>query len=226
MATHGTTEGAIESASSRVSYSEEEAAEEDTEKGKSDLSKTTWRETRTRWVERSRQRYPLWSGEYPRKTTGGMGRKLMRGSGREIRVAGTPKDTKVIVGGRGAKKSKVGGGVRNRLGGEAVEQIGNNSQPLGQVAGGKGGLEKQGTHDVVRNADHAFCPAVLRRGIGARHPQLSVVGEEGAGCGVVKLPPVVTLDSPDGASKLNGNPSEEVRKGGERIRLQTQGKSP
>ena len=34
--------------------------------------------------------------------------------------------------------------------------------------------------------------------------------EEGTGRGVVKLPPVVTLDSPDGASKLSGNPSEKV----------------
>jgi hypothetical protein len=34
------------------------------------------------------------------------------------------------------------------------------------------------------------------------------------GHGVVKLLPVVTLDSPNGASRLNGNPSEEVRKGG------------
>jgi hypothetical protein len=50
--------------------------------------------------------------------------------------------------------------------------------------------------------------------------------EEGTGRGVVKLPPVVTLDSPDGASKLGGYPSEKVRKGGERIRLQAQGKSP
>jgi hypothetical protein len=56
---------------------------------------------------------------------------------------------------------------------------------------------------------------------------MSVVGvEEGTGRGVVKLPPVVTLDSPDGASKLSGNPREEVREGGEHIRLQAQGKSP
>jgi hypothetical protein len=41
----------------------------------------------------------------------------------------------VIVGGRGAKESKVRGGVRNRLGGEAVEQIGSGGQSLGLVAG-------------------------------------------------------------------------------------------
>jgi hypothetical protein len=93
--------------------------------------------------------------------------------------------------------------------------------------GGKGGLEEQGRHDVVRDADHVFCLIVLRRSIGARHPQLSAMEEEeGTIRGVVKLPLVVTLDSPDVASKLSGNPSEEVRKGGEHIRLQAQGKSP
>ena len=118
----------------------------------------------------------------------------MRGSGREIRVAGTPEDTKVIVGGRGAKESKVGGGVTNRLGEEAVERIGSSTQPLSLVAGCKGGLEKQGTHDVVRGADHAFSPAVLIRGIGARHRQLNVVGEkEGMTGGVVEFVTVVTL---------------------------------
>jgi hypothetical protein len=50
--------------------------------------------------------------------------------------------------------------------------------------------------------------------------------EEETRRGVVKLLFVVTLDNPDGVSKLSGNPSEKARKGGERIRLQAQGKSP
>jgi hypothetical protein len=54
-------------------------------------------------------------------TTSGSGCKLVRGSGIKIRVASAPKHVRVIVGGRGDKESKVGGGVRNRLGGEAVE---------------------------------------------------------------------------------------------------------
>lgn len=51
--------------------------------------------------------------------------------------------------------------MRNRLGGEVVEQIGSSSYPLGPIAGGKGGLEKQGTYDVVHGADHAFSPAIM-----------------------------------------------------------------
>jgi hypothetical protein len=48
--------------------------------------------------------------------TGGSGRKLVRGSGRKIRIASTCERVEVIVGGRGVEESKVGGGVRNRLG--------------------------------------------------------------------------------------------------------------
>jgi hypothetical protein len=150
-------------------------------------------------------------------TTSRSRRKLVRGGGIKIRIASTPEHVKMIIGGIYAKKSKVGVGLGNCLGGEAVEQIGSSGQPLGLVAGKKGGLEQQGAHDVVHVVNSL---AILRRSIGARHPQLSVVGEEeGTGHGVVKLLPVVTLDSSDSASKLSG-------KGGERIRLQVQGKSP
>jgi hypothetical protein len=62
-------------------------------------------------VERSRHRYPLVIRRVPKEnTTSGMGRKLVRGSGRKIRIAGTPEHTKVIVRGRDAKESKVGVG--------------------------------------------------------------------------------------------------------------------
>jgi hypothetical protein len=71
----------------------------------------------------------------------GARRKLVDGSGREIRIAGALEPSKVVVGGRGAKESKEGGGVTNRLGRETVEQIGGSGQPLGRVASGKGGLK-------------------------------------------------------------------------------------
>jgi hypothetical protein len=94
----------------------------------------------------------------------------MGGSGREVRVASAPKNPKVVVGGGGAKQCREGSGVRNRLGGEAVEEVGGSYQALSPVARGKGGLEEQGAHDIVRGANHALRPAVLRGRIGARHP--------------------------------------------------------
>jgi hypothetical protein len=44
--------------------------------------------------------------------------------------------------------------------------------------------------------------------------------------GVLELPPVVTLNTPNGATELSGNPSEEVTERGKRVKLQTQVKSP
>jgi hypothetical protein len=75
--------------------------------------------------------------------------------------------------------------------------------------------------------NHGLGLAVLRGGVGTGHPQLHATREEeGTRCGVVELPPVVTLNSPDGATELSQHPSEEVRgwgrcqtyKGGEKSR--------
>jgi hypothetical protein len=48
--------------------------------------------------------------------------KLVRCSGREVRVASAPKDSKVIIGGRGAKESEVRCGSANRLGGRRLSR--------------------------------------------------------------------------------------------------------
>jgi hypothetical protein len=45
--------------------------------------------------------------------------------------------------------------------------------------------------------------------------------DEVSGHVIIKLTPVVTLDAPDGATKLSGDPSEEVRQGGISVRLLT-----
>jgi hypothetical protein len=50
--------------------------------------------------------------------------------------------------------------------------------------------------------------------------------EEVTGHIVIELTPVVTLDASDGATKLSGDPSEEVRQGGKSVRLLTERKSP
>ena len=60
--------GTTGSVRNRDSSSESGAGVEEVEKGKFDSSKTTCQEMRTRREVRSKQRYPLWSGEYPRNT--------------------------------------------------------------------------------------------------------------------------------------------------------------
>jgi len=56
--------------------------------------------------------------------------ELVRCGGREVGVASTPKDSKVIIGGRGAKESKVRCRSANRLGRKTVEEVGGDVQGL------------------------------------------------------------------------------------------------
>ena len=56
--------------------------------------------------------------------------KLVRCGGREVGVASAPKDSKVIIGGRGAKKSEVRCGSANCPGRKAIEQVGSGVRSL------------------------------------------------------------------------------------------------
>jgi hypothetical protein len=77
-------------------------------------------------------------------------------------------------------------------------------------------------HDVIGSANHALRLAVLRGGVQARHAQLDTAREEeGPGCGVIELTAIVALDGIDGEAELSGNPSEEMVKRGEYLRLGT-----
>ena len=49
--------------------------------------------------------------------------------------------------------------------------------------------------------------------------------EEGTGCGVIELTPVVALDGLNGEAELSGHPGKEVE-GGEDLRLSAQKESP
>jgi hypothetical protein len=50
--------------------------------------------------------------------------------------------------------------------------------------------------------------------------------EEYVGGGVVKLTSIITLDTPDGTTKLREHISKKVREHGERVRLMAQRKDP
>jgi hypothetical protein len=102
----------------------------------------------------------------------------MWSSGSEIRVASAPEDTKMIIGGMDAEKSKVRSGVVNHLGGQMVEEVGGSGEGLGLVVSRKGSLKEQRAHDIVRCANHVLTPTVLRRRLGARHTEVGVAREE------------------------------------------------
>jgi hypothetical protein len=105
---------------------------------------------------------------------------------------------------------------------QTVEEVGGSGEGLSPVVSRKRGLKEQGAHDIVRCANHALSPTVLRGRVGARHTKVDIAREkEVMGRIVIKLPPIVALDTPDGVTELSGDPSEEVRQGGKGVCLLT-----
>ena len=56
--------------------------------------------------------------------------ELVRCGGRDVGIAGAPKDSKVIIGARGGKESKVRCRSANCLGRKTVEEVGGDVQGL------------------------------------------------------------------------------------------------
>ena len=110
--------------------------------------------------------------------------------------------------------------------GEAVKEVGGSVETLGPEEGRERGLE-EGANDIVRRADHPLSLAVLRGSIRIRHAQVNAAGEaEGTDGMIIELTAIVTLDGIDGEAELSGDPGKVVNKGGERVRLRMQQKSP
>ena len=82
-------------------------------------------------------------------------------------------------------------------------------------------MEEEGPNNIVEGADSSLSLPILSRCVRTCYSEVSAMGEEeGAGAGVVKLAPIVTLDRLDGVAKLCGNKSKENRQGGKSVRLE------
>ena len=151
----------------------------------------------------------------------------MGSSGGGVGVTRTPEDTKVIVTRRGTEEGVVGSESWRSSRRKAVEKVGGSVEALSPEASRKRGLEQKGAHDIVSGPNHALSLAVLWGGVRTRHAKLDTAGEEErAGGMVIKLTPVVTLDSLNGEAELSRHPGKEVEKGRKRLRLSTQWESP
>jgi len=148
-------------------------------------------------------------------------------SGSGVGVTRTPEDAKVVIARRGTEESMVRCRSYACSERKAVKEIGGDVQALCPKTRRKRRLEQKGAYGVISGANHALGLVVLGGGIRAGHAQLDAVGEkEGTGGGVIELTTIVTPDSLDGKTKPSRHPGEEVQKGGEILRLHTQGKSP
>jgi hypothetical protein len=113
------------------------------------------------------------------------------------------------------------------FGGSLIKQISGGVECFNPIGRRKASLKQQRPRDIVKSPKDAFDFTVLLRGVRARHAKGDTMSEEEcAGAGVVKLAPVVTLDTLDGAVELGGNKGEKVSKSGKRVRLKFKGKHP
>jgi hypothetical protein len=151
----------------------------------------------------------------------------MRCGGREVRIASTSKDSKLLICGRCVVQGSKGTRGVDNFGGKAIEKISGCMKSIYPIAWRHGHLEQQGADHIVGGAEHAFSFTVLWRCIGARHVKLHTIGEkESPGRGVVKLPTIIALDLPDRAPKLSTDIREKIRDGGKSIKFEAQRKSP
>jgi hypothetical protein len=98
---------------------------------------------------------------------------------------------------------------------------------LNPVARWKESLEQQGAHDIISGTNYMLSLAIPWGCVGTRHSKRDTMRkEEYVGGGVVKLTSIVTLDTPDGTTKLREHISKKVREHEERVRLMAQRKDP
>jgi hypothetical protein len=95
------------------------------------------------------------------------------------------------------------------------------------ITSGKGSLNQQSADDIVNRMNNTFSFTVLWGRVRTRHPELCAVRqEEDLGGRVVKLMPVVTLDSFDSPTELSRHISKEIGQSSEGVRFKFQEKTP
>jgi hypothetical protein len=92
---------------------------------------------------------------------------------------------------------------------------------------GKGSLNQQSVDDIVNRTNNTFSFTILWGRVRTRHPELCAIRqEEDSGGRVVKLTPVVALDSFDSPTELSRHISKEIGQSSEGVRFKFLGKSP
>jgi hypothetical protein len=142
-------------------------------------------------------------------TSGGLRCQFMRCLGGEVGIVGATKHSQVLIGGGDTVESDIGAGCADRFARKTVQQTCGSVEPFYPVASWKRRLKEQGANHVINGAESTLSFTVLRRSVGAGHPQNHPMsGEECSRGGIVELPIVVALDSFDGAAKLCGDKDE------------------
>jgi hypothetical protein len=91
---------------------------------------------------------------------------------------------------------------------------------FGPIIPGKRSLNQQSANDIVNRTNNTFSFTILWGRVRTRHPELCVVRqEEEAGGRVVKLMPIVALDSFDSPTELRRHIGKEMGQSSEGVRF-------
>jgi hypothetical protein len=94
------------------------------------------------------------------------------------------------------------------------------------ITPGKGSLNQQSADDIVNGTNNTFSFTILWGRVRTRHPELCAVRqEEDSGGRVVKLTPVVALDSFNSPAELSRHIGKEIGQSSEGVTSKFQGKS-
>jgi hypothetical protein len=111
------------------------------------------------------------------------------------------------------------------FGGSSIKQISGGVECFNPIERQKASLKQQRPCDIVKSLKVVFRFTVLLRGVRATHVKGDTMSEEEcAGAGVVKLTPIVALNTLEGVAELGGNKGEKVSKNGKCVRLKFKGK--
>jgi hypothetical protein len=94
------------------------------------------------------------------------------------------------------------------------------------ITPGRESLNQQSANDIVNRTNNMFSFTILWGRVRTRYPELCAVRqEEDSGGRVVKLTPVVALDSFDSSAELSRHISKEIGQSSESVRFKFQEKS-
>jgi hypothetical protein len=155
------------------------------------------------------------------------GRKLVGSGGSGVRVTQAAKNAKVLIIWWGTEQKLVRGEVLARFARANIEKVGGSVQSFSPKTRRKMSLEKQCTDAIIDSSKNPFSAAALLRSVRARETQTNAMGgEKRTRSVIIKLTPIVGLETQDGTTELSANKRMKRRKRWKHIRLATQRKSP
>jgi hypothetical protein len=151
-------------------------------------------------------------GRIPEENAGnGAGREFVLGRGRGVGIAQAAKDPEMIVVWRDTEKEFMWCAGRARAARPPVEKVGGSGQGFSLEPDGHGGMKEKCANTFIKCAERGLGFVVLLAGVRAREPEVSaVIGKEATQGGIVKLAPIVCLQSKDRALKLCLHIREEI----------------